>query len=422
MIHAPKGIEDVLPPRAASYAELERKASELFATYGYELIRIPTLEKTELFVRSVGSETDVGKQMYTFEDKGGRSLSLRPEGTAGVARAYVEHKLYGSAKTWGVYYCGSMFRYERPQAGRLREFYQIGVEMFGESNLWVDAEVIQMASRFFEQIGLRGVEVVINSIGCPECRRKYIEALKHFLEGRIDSFCSDCQRRFQYNPLRILDCKKPGCREQLHHAPMITEYLCSKCAQAFSEVQENLGVLNVSFKHDDRLVRGLDYYTGTIFEVVAPQLGAQSTVCAGGRYDGLVEQLGGPATPALGFALGVERVLIALTSEVEDGSQGRNDGVFFATMGKEAIALAARLASATRLQGITSVVNLQKRSLSTQLRHAVKDGYSWVFVIGEQEVKAGKYTLKDMQSGNQLSVGEQDMGRLPRFLKEARGQ
>ncbi|MBC7190306.1 histidine--tRNA ligase, partial [Candidatus Aerophobetes bacterium] len=352
MINAPRGVEDILPPRAFFYFYLEKKAFELFSLYGYKQIRIPTFEKTELFLISVGEETDVGKQMYTFKDRAGRSLSLRPEGTAGIVRCFIEKKLYGKEKQWRVCYAGQMFRYEKPQAGRLREFYQIGAECFGEKNPWVDVELIKMASTFLNGLGLDGLEIQINSIGCRDCRGKYILKLKDYLKEHLEKLCSVCTRRFETNPLRILDCKNKNCKNLLKEAPQIKDSLCQMCREHFDSVKKGLEKMGVFYRENPYLVRGLDYYTRTIFEIISPYLGAQDAVCAGGRYDDLIEQLGGPPTPATGFAIGVERLLLSLEKAGINLPQPPSPPVFLAFSDSGAIDEGLKLAEEIRKMNI----------------------------------------------------------------------
>jgi len=417
MIHAPRGVEDILPSKAFWYSWIEKEAGSLFSLYGYQEVRIPTFERTELFLRSVGEETDVGKQMYTFQDKGGRSISLRPEGTAGIARAYIEHKLYGKKKPWKVYYAGPMFRYEKPQTGRLREFYQIGVECFGEKNPLLDVEIIQMAYYFLNKIGLNDIEIQINSIGCKDCRTEYIKQLKFYLKDRIDSLCEVCKRRFEFNPLRILDCKNAVCKNVLEKAPQIEGFLCSSCKEHFDSVKKELDRLKVFYVLNPYLVRGLDYYTRTIFEIKSSHLGSQDTICAGGRYDDLVSELGGPPTPAMGFAIGLERLLLSLEKAGVKPSIACLPCIFVTGIGQACIQEGMRLASLIRSQGIPAIVNFANKSLSAQLRQADKEGFPWVLIVGEKEVEEKRYILRNMKSGRQLYVNEKDFKILDKILK-----
>ncbi len=421
MIHSVKGVEDLFPPKTDYYNFVEKEARRIFSLYGYREIRIPTFERTELFIRSVGQETDVGKQMYTFTDKGGRSISLRPEGTAGVVRAYLQHKIYGKGKEWKVYYMGPMFRYERPQAGRLREFYQIGVECFGVDVPWIDVELVEMAYSFFQNIGLKNLEIQINSLGCKKCRSEYVRALKVYLGDNLNSLCEVCQRRYNTNTLRLLDCKNEICRKTIEKAPKIGDFICSSCFEHFNQVLKQLDRLNIAYKVNPYLVRGLDYYTRTIFEIVSPHLGSQNTVCAGGRYDDLVAELGGPPIPALGFAMGVERLVISLNKAGIDILPDRKPAVFVVTIGKDSIEEGLKIARLIRSQNIQARVNLMEKSLSSQLKEADKEGFSWVLIIGEDELKRKKFPLKDMKSGHQVEISIGDISNLNEYLMKRTG-
>ena len=418
MINAPRGVEDLLHPKSFYYAQIEKEARDFFSLYGYEEIRIPTFERTELFLRSVGEETDVGKQMYTFKDRGGRSISLRPEGTAGVARAYVEHKLYGSKKEWKVYYMGPMFRYEKPQMGRLREFYQIGVECFGEKSPWLDVEIIEMAYRFLSRVRLTDMEVQINSIGCKDCRGRYVEVLKDYLKDYLDSLCDICKRRYHYNVLRVLDCKNPTCRSFIEKAPQIKDYLCSSCEEHFNYVKKGLENLKIKYTINPYLVRGLDYYTRTIFEIISPHLGAQSTVCAGGRYDDLVSQIGGPSTPAMGFAIGLERLVMGLKKEGVSLKTPSQLTFFIAMLDQRYMEKGMQVASLIRSTGAGASVSFKESSLSSQLRQANKKNFSWVIIIGEEEIQKKKFLFRNMRSGKQYEVSTNS---IEEFIKNLKG-
>lgn len=419
MIRAPKGVEDLLPPKTFYYSFIEKEADNFFSLYGYREIRIPTFERTELFLHSVGEETDVGKQMYTFRDRRGRSISLRPEGTAGIVRAYLEHRLYGKKKEWRLYYKGPMFRYERPQAGRLREFYQIGVECFGEENPWLDVEIVEMAYHFLRKVGLENLKIQINSIGCRNCRAQYLQVLKDYLKEHLSSLCQVCQRRYNSNTLRVLDCKITACRGVIEKAPQIKDFLCLPCLEHFNQVIRKLDELKVEYVINPHLVRGLDYYTRTIFEVISPYLGSQDTVCAGGRYDELVAKLGGPPTPALGFAIGVERLVVSLSKAGVKLSSPSSPGVFIATLGDRCIEEGMRLAGIIRSQGTEVRVNFQEKSLSSQLKRAHKEGFSWVLIIGKDELEKKRFLLKNMKSGEQREIDSEDLEKLSKNLRGA---
>ncbi len=412
MIHSPRGVEDLLPQQTLQYQWIEKEASFLFSLYGYEEIRIPTFERTELFLRSLGKETDAGKQMYTFKDKKGRSLSLRPEATASVVRAYLQHKLYGHSGEWKIYYMGPMFRYERPQAARLREFRQIGVEVIGEISPQLDVEVIEIASEFFKKIGLTNFYIQLNSIGCKRCRPVYEDRLKEYFKLNLADLCSNCRRRYQYNVLRVLDCKKKECQPTIKRAPVIGDYLCEDCQNHFQKVKTGLKNAGIKFSVDPHLVRGLDYYTRTIFEIVSSLLGSQATICAGGRYDNLVEELGGPSIPAIGFAIGVDRLLVALKKEYKEIHPQYLPVIHIATLDEEGLTAGYCLARILRSQGIRTRVNLSPKSLSSQLKMADKRRARWVMIVGEKEVKEGKFILRDMNSGQQKKVGWEEIQHL----------
>lgn len=414
MILSPRGVEDILPERIYQYQWLERKASSIFSLYGYDEIRIPTFEKTELFLRSVGQETDAGKQMYTFLDKKGRKLSLRPEATASVVRAYLQHKLDKQSAEWRVYYMGSMFRYERPQAGRLREFRQIGVEAIGQASPYLDVEIISIGFEFFREIGFADFDIQLNSIGCKKCSSLYKRELKKYLKSHIDGLCSVCKSRLEYNTLRILDCKNKECYLVIKQVPLIKNYLCEDCQMHFQKVKVGLKDIGIRFNLNPRLVRGLDYYTRTVFEFVAPSLGAQDTICGGGRYDDLVEELGGPSTPAAGFSIGVERLLIALNKNRVDIPSIDTPLIYVLSLGETNQAKAYQIAALFRSQGIRTWLNLSEKSLSSQLKIADKKEIRWVMIVGDREVKENKFVLRDMQSGNQEKI---DWADLKQFIK-----
>jgi len=417
MIRSPRGVEDILPSEISRYQWIEKEASSLFSLYGYEEVRTPIFEKTELFLRSLGEETDAGKQMYVFKDKKGRSLALRPEATAPVARAYLQHNLYGKIREWRVYYLGSMFRYERPQAGRYREFRQIGIETIGEESPYLDVEIIEMGCQFFKRIGLDNLQLQLNSIGCRKCRPSYEKRLRDYLVKNLNNLCSTCQRRSQYNILRVLDCKNERCQSVIKRAPWIGRYLCPDCKVHFQKVREGLEALNIKFSINPHLVRGLDYYTRTIFEITSSLLGAQNTFCAGGRYDDLIEALGGPSVPAMGFAIGVERVLIALK---EEGGKIPIRGVpliYIATMDREDWRTGYELANLLRLKGIRAQLNPSERKLSSQLRFADKKGIRWVAILGGEETDKGRVILRDMESGSQRKVGWEEIEKSIEELK-----
>jgi len=406
-----KGFKDILPGEIRKWHYLETVAREIFENSNYSEIRIPLMEFTEVFSRGIGEDTDiVEKEMYTFHDKGGRSITLRPEGTASVVRAYIEHGLYAGPQPTKLYYLGPMFRYERPQAGRYRQFYQIGVEALGIDDPILDAEIIWMSYHIFERLNLKDLELQINSLGCKVCRPLYREALKDFLRDKSPLLCPDCKKRYKGNPLRILDCKREECRLATTHAPAIIDFLCPACLKHFGEVQRYLKALSIPFIINQRIVRGLDYYTKTTFEIIAPGLGAQKAVAAGGRYDGLVEELGGHPTPGIGFAIGVERVV----SLLEDNLTEQRPLVFIASLNPDAHALSLILAHKIRTSGIKTELGYGG-SLKSQMRKADKSGARYVLIIGEEEIRRGAGILRDMEAKAQEDI---ELERAVEILKE----
>jgi histidyl-tRNA synthetase len=396
-------VHDILPPDVLAWQRLERTAHDVFVPFGFREIRPPVMEHTELFVRSIGETSDiVEKEMYTFEDKGGRSLTLRPEGTASVVRGYVQHALHTLPAPQKFYYCGPMFRYERPQKGRQRQFYQIGVEAFGAEGPEIDAEIISMLVLFLERAGLAGLRVQVNSIGDEECRPSYRQALREHFSSSLDRLCDDCQRRYEQNPLRILDCKAKGCRELRQGAPEVSRYLCASCTEHFARLKRMLSDLAVPYEVNAEMVRGLDYYTRTTFEVTSESLGAQNAVAAGGRYDKLVEEFGGPPTPAIGFAVGMER-LVSLAKE--EGPEAPAPAVFIASLGDEAGAVAFGLADRMRRDGLWVELGYARGSLKSQMRKADKFEARAVVIIGEDELKKNRVNWKDLRSGESGEVG-----------------
>jgi histidyl-tRNA synthetase len=397
-----KGIHDIYPPDIFVWHKIEAVARGIFRNYGYHEIRLPIIESTDIFTRSIGETSDiVEKEMYTFTDKGGRSISMRPEGTAPFIRAYVEHHLHNEPAPQKYYYMGPMFRYERPQAGRQRQFYQIGVEALGVEDPKVDAEVISMLSSILEGIGLKNLNFEVTSIGCPECRPGYTTALKGHLKNKLDNFCSDCNRRFETNPLRILDCKVPGCIKEREGSPAVVDFLCGNCNDHFENLKKYLELLNVPHTINPNLVRGLDYYAKTAFEVTSESLGSQNAVAAGGRYDSLVKDFSGPDTPGIGFAIGMERIIPL----VKD-SMGDNEGpdIFICSLGGEEAVKALTMANKLRSEGIWVEFNYEEASLRSQMNKANRIGAKNVIVLGENELKTGKAELKNMDSGDKVEI------------------
>lgn len=416
----PRGTNDILPEEAYRWLELEKLLRFVAGLYGYREIRTPVFEHTELFLRSVGETTDiVEKEMYTFEDRGKRSLTLRPEGTAPAVRAFVENKLYAGTLPEKLYYIGPMFRYDRPQAGRYRQFHQFGIEVFGSKDPRIDAEVIAMAMDIYGRLGLQDLSVELNSVGCPRCRPVHRAALQEYLAGKKDELCSTCQGRFAKNPLRILDCKNDECHKLIADAPTIAEMLCPECLEHFGKVQEYLKALGVAYNLNPCLVRGLDYYTQTAFEIVAQGIGAQSSIGGGGRYDGLIQQIGGPPLPGIGFALGLERILLTLKEQGIALGSPANVEVFVASMGEMAQIRGAVLAQELRGVGLVTEQDYQNRSLKAQLKAADRLKAAFTVIIGEEELRNDQAVVKDMINGNQLVVDLADAGRY--LLQELKG-
>ncbi len=401
-ITAIKGMNDILPGDVEVWQFLEQCARDVFGTYGFSEIRTPIPEKTELFCRSIGETTDiVEKEMYTFSDKSDNSLTLRPEGTAPVMRAFIQNRLHALDPVTKLYYLGPMFRYERPQKGRYRQFHQLGVEVLGVEDPKIDVQVLAMLHHYFTRIGIDAVSLQINSLGCPDCRPGYRERLIAYLEERLAGLCADCQRRYTTNPLRVLDCKVPGCRDATQDAPQVIEHLCGPCDEHFSQVKRFLEVLEIPFEVNARMVRGLDYYVRTTFELVTDQLGSQSAVAAGGRYDGLVESLGGPALPGIGFAIGMER-LVLLKGRQDIGH--RVPRIFIAALGEAAADRAFSLTSQLQAAGVYAEMDYQGKSLKSQMRRANKLQAEHTLVLGDEEIASGTAKLKRMADGSETEV------------------
>lgn len=404
-LFAPRGTNDILPGSVGRWQYLERIVRETCERHGYREIRLPIFEHTEVFARGVGATTDiVEKEMYTLEDRSGRSLTLRPEGTAQVVRAFIEHKLYGQALPLKVYYIGPMFRYERPQKGRYRQFHQFGVEAFGSASPLLDVEMIALPISLYRAVGLHEFEVHINSIGCSTCRPAYRERLTEYLSAHRAALCSTCQDRLERNPLRVLDCKNPTCRELTEGAPKSFEHLCDECAEHFSAVRSGLDGLGIRYVLNSRLVRGLDYYSRTVFELIGLDLGAQDALGGGGRYDGLVEECGGPPTPAVGFAVGMERLLLSLEARGALPSEESAPYVYVAALGDAARSRALEIAFALRDKGLGAELDYEGRSLKAQMRSAQRSGAGYVLIIGDEELAKGEVVVKKMDTGEQSTV------------------
>lgn len=401
---APRGTRDILPGEVENWRYLENLARELCRMYNYAEIRTPIFEYTELFQHGVGEDTDiVSKEMYTFQDKGGRQLTLRPENTAAVVRAYLENRLDAAPQPIKLYYIGPMFRYDRPGAGRYRQFHQFGVEAFGSKEPSLDAEIIYLAYEFYHRLGIGGLELEINSIGCSTCRPPYRIKLKNHFKTYLNSLCVDCQKRFEQNPLRILDCKEENCRRTFTGVPALKDNLCQECDTHFTLLQQELTVLALPFTINSFMVRGLDYYTKTVFEFNSPHLGAQNSLGGGGRYDDLVETCGGQPTPGIGFAIGLERVLLALEEEGR-GYEINHMEVYLAQIGEKNLPLAGKILRDLRNAGISCDRDYLGRSLKAQLRQANRLSVTLTLFLGGEELKDDKVTLKIMSSGEQELV------------------
>jgi len=406
----PRGTKDILPDAVGQWSYIEKAVRDICALYGYKEIRTPVFEHTELFLRGIGETTDVvEKEMYTFTDRGGRSLTLRPENTAATVRAYLEHKLYAESSLNKLFYIGSMFRYDRPQAGRYREFHQFGIEALGGDNPAVDAEIIMLATHFLTTLGLKELELSLNSVGCPKCRPVYREKLQDFFRDKLDGLCSDCRSRYDRNPMRILDCKNDKCKELSVGAPNITDCLCDECQDHFTKVQSLLTVAGIKFNLDPRLVRGLDYYTKTAFEVKYAPLGAQSAVAGGGRYDGLIEECGGNPTPAVGFAVGLERVLLALEKQELLPVNDLGSDAFVIALGDGAQVEAFKLLCDLRAKGLRANMDFAGRSMKAQMKQANKAAAQFAVIVGEDEIKDDCAVLKNMQTGEQEKVLREEL-------------
>ena len=402
MINLPKGTKDVLPCDSYKWQFVEKTAREVASLFGASEIRTPTFEHTEVFLRGVGETTDiVNKEMYTFLDKGGRSITLKPEGTAGVARAFVENGMNSQVLPAKLFYITQCFRYERPQAGRLREFHQFGIEFLGATDANIDAETIMLAKTFLDKVGIKNITLYLNSIGCKECRKKYQQALKEFLSDNIDKMCPLCKERLEKNPLRVLDCKNQDCKEITKDAPKILDYICDDCKSHFEKVQNLLTIAGVEFKVDPNIVRGLDYYNRTVFEFVSENIGAQGTVCGGGRYDGLIAQLGGSDVPGIGFAVGIERILMLLENTGVFIENPNKVEYYIAPMGEMESQKAFEIVCKLRQKGIVADFDHMNRSIKAQFKYADKIGAKKVIVIGSDELTNNCVKVKDMQSGEE---------------------
>ena len=420
-ITAPRGTADILAPDILKWKYIENKIAEISSRFGYSEIRTPVFEHTELFERGVGDTTDVvQKEMYTFNDKGGTSITLRPEGTASVARAFLEHNIYAQPLPAKLCYNITCYRYEKPQAGRLREFHQFGAECYGTSDPTVDAEVISLAKTVLNELGIQKLTLNINSIGCPTCRSKYNEALKSYFRPYIEdgTLCATCRDRFEKNPLRILDCKSPVCGEIAEKAPVLLDYICDECSVHFENVKKHLEAMGIDYNVDGTIVRGLDYYTKTVFEFKTALQGTAGTVCGGGRYDGLIEQLGGSPTPGIGFAMGIERIILALEEAGAMPALEDVPDVFIANIGDETKLFVTTLTDKLRKAGIKCERDLCGRSLKAQMKYADKCGARYSMVIGSDEAEKNSAMLKNMKEKEQTEVSLENLDNLIAIVKE----
>lgn len=405
LTQAPKGTRDIIPSEVYKWQHVEKVISDITKNFGYHEIRIPVFEHTELFQRGVGDTTDVvQKEMYTFNDKGGRSITLRPEGTAGVVRSFIEHGMSSLPQPIKLYYNITAYRYENVQKGRYREFRQFGVEAFGSKGPSTDVEIISLLNMFFERLNLNNIELNINSIGCPSCRAKYNDKLKEYLGPIVEKLCENCKARFDRNPLRIIDCKEIKCKELTKDSPALLDNLCDDCNEHFTGLKKGLNNIGIKYNVDKSIVRGLDYYTRTVFEFVSKNVGTQGTICGGGRYDGLVETCGGPSTPGIGFGLGIERLLLEMESQGIVINEPEGIYIYIAAVGEKADRYAESLVYQLRSNGINAEKDLMNRSLKAQMKYSDKINATYTVVIGEDEIESNRAVLKNMKNGEQKDV------------------
>lgn len=404
-IKAPRGTKDILPKDSYKWIYVENLFREVCSLFGYDEIRTPVFESTDLFKRGVGETTDiVQKEMYSFQDNGGRDITLKPEGTAGAVRAFIENKLYAGAQPSKLFYITPCFRYERPQAGRMRQFHQFGIEAFGSESASIDAEVMALAMEFFKRVGLEKLELRVNSIGCPKCRSEYNDKLRDYLKEKLDTLCGTCQTRYEKNPLRILDCKNEDCQSQIKDAPLMIDNICEDCKDHFEKVNTYLDSMGINYVVDPKIVRGLDYYTKTAFEIISQDIGAQSTVCGGGRYDGLVEQLEGPKTPGIGFAIGVERLLLTLENNNIEIPKEEGIDIFVVTIGEKAEIESFKILKALRSNNVSCDKDHVGKSVKAQFKYSDKINAKYTIVLGDDEIEKDLATLKNMQTSEQTEI------------------
>lgn len=405
MINKPRGTEDILPDDSPLWRKIEQTAHEVCANFGFKEIRTPVFEDTNLFQRGVGDTTDVvQKEMYTFEDKGGRSITLRPEGTASVARSFIENSLYANPQPTKLYYIISCYRYEKPQSGRLREFHQFGTECLGSPSPSADAEIIALALTFFNRLGIKDLKLNLNSIGCPNCKKAYNEKLKEYFKQYEDELCDTCKTRLEKNPMRIIDCKSEICSRIAKDAPKMIDFLCDECREHFDKTRAYLDATGIKYTIDPDIVRGLDYYTRTVFEITSDALGAQSTVCGGGRYNGLIEEIGGKPTEGIGFALGIERLVMIMKAQGIDLGTASATDIFVGSIGDSADICAQKLVYELRIAGVNAERDILGRSVKAQMKYANKTGARFSMILGEDEVNSAKADLKNMKTGETTSV------------------
>ncbi len=407
---APKGTRDMLPQDAYRWQYIEEEWAKICSEYGFREIRTPVFESTDLFNRGVGDTTDiVQKEMYTFEDMGGRSITLKPEGTSPAVRAFIESNLYAETQPTKIFYDTPCYRYEKPQAGRLREFHQFGIENFGTPSMMADAEIIALGYDFLQRMGIEDIELHISSVGCRKCRPVYRKVLQDFLRPKYDCLCETCKSRFDKNPMRILDCKSPEDKEAVKDAPMMIDYMCEDCRKDFEELKSYLDAMGIDYVVDPSIVRGLDYYTKTAFEFITTKIGAQGTVCGGGRYDHLIEEVGGPDMPGVGFGLGKERLLLLMDACGHDFGAAPAPQIFLAWIGDDAKLYALKLLHELRGKGIRAEMDTKERNLKGQMKYANKLGAAYTAVIGSDEVESGEITLKNMSTSEQTKVRREDL-------------
>lgn len=405
IIKAPKGTMDVIPENSYKWQYIEEKMREITKEFGISEIRTPVFEHTELFARGVGDTTDVvEKEMYTFNDKGDRSITLRPEGTAGAVRLFIEHGLFNNPLPIKTYYLTSCYRYEKPQAGRMREFHQFGVEYFGSPNPSADAEIMELALMLYDRLGLKGLTLNINSIGCPACRKEYNAKLREYLSAHYDELCDTCKSRYDRNPMRILDCKSSICKDIAQGAPLLIDHICEECSAHFEQVKSYLDAVGIGYSIDPYIVRGLDYYTKTVFEIIAQNKNSNNTICGGGRYDGLVEELGGNSTPACGFALGMERLLLTMEEQGIEIPCNNNVQIYVGNIGENNAVHAHKLAVELRKSGISAETDHLGKSVKAQLKYANKINAAYTIVLGDDEISNGEGKLKNMTDGSEITV------------------